>query len=30
MNIRIIAMAMTLALWGLAAPALADNDGFWG
>ena len=30
MNIRIIAMAATLALWGLTASALADNDGLWG
>jgi len=30
MNIRIIAMATTLALRGLTASALADNDGLWG
>ena len=29
MNIRIIAMATILALWGLTASALVDNDGFW-
>ena len=27
MNIHIIAMATTLAPWGLTASALADNDG---
>ena len=30
MNIRIIIVAATLALWGLAGTALADNDGLWG
>jgi len=30
MNIRIIAMATTLAPWRLTASALADNDGLWG
>ena len=30
MNIRIIAVATTLAPWGLTASALADNDGLWG